>query len=91
MQFTLRAAGVLSSCGVSAKVSPQILLRLRPRIVWLMKDVIVGGGGLCPGRCFAALPRNLAPLWRWMEDLAVAAFYPRALGLAAFLELIYIP
>ena len=33
-QFTLRAAGVLSSCGVSAKVSPQILLRLRPRIVW---------------------------------------------------------
>ena len=33
-QFTLRAAGVLSSCGVSAKVSPQILLRLRPQIVW---------------------------------------------------------
>ena len=31
----LRAAGVLSSCGMSAKVSPQILLRLRPRIVGL--------------------------------------------------------
>ena len=48
-QFTLRAAGVLSSCGVSAKVSPQILLRLRPRIV-----------GLNEGRgCGGALSRSL--------------------------------
>ena len=74
---------------MSAKVSPQILLRLRPRIVWLMKDVVVGAFG--PFRCFAALPRNLAPLWGWMGGVAVAAFYPRALGLAVFLELIYIP
>ena len=37
-----------------------------------MKDVVVGG--FCPLRCFAALPRNLAPLWGWMGDLAVAAF-----------------
>ena len=48
-------------------------------------------GAFCPLRCFAALPRNHALLWGWMEDLAVAAFYSRALGLAAFLELIYIP
>ena len=88
-QFTLRAAGVLSSCGVSAKVSPQILLRLRPRIVWA--DEGRGCGGFCPLRCFAALPRNLAPLWGWMEVLAVAAFYPRALGLGAFSELFFIP
>ena len=54
-----------------------------------MKDVAEGDA--CPGRCFAALPRNLAPLWGWMGGVAVAAFYPRALGLAAFLELIYIP
>ena len=54
-----------------------------------MKDVVVGA--FCPGRCFAALPRNLAPLWGWMGGVAVAAFYPLALGLAAFLELIYIP
>ena len=89
MQFTLRAAGVLSSCGVSAKVSPQILLRLRPRIVWA--DEGRGCGGFCPLRCFAALPRNLAPLWGWTEVLAVAAFYPRALGLGAFSELFFIP
>ena len=45
----LRAAGVLSSCGVSAKVSPQILLRLRPQIV-----------GLNEGRgCGGALSRSL--------------------------------
>ena len=49
VQFTLRAAGVLSSCGVSAKASPQILLRLRPRIV-----------GLNEGRgCGGALSRSL--------------------------------
>ena len=54
-----------------------------------MKDVVAGT--FCPLRCFAALPRNLAPLWGWMEVLAVAAFYPRALGLVAFLELIFIP
>ena len=54
-----------------------------------MKDV--AEGDTCPGRCFAALPRNLAPLRGWMEVLAVAAFYPRALGLVAFLELIFIP
>ena len=54
-----------------------------------MKDVVVAA--FCPLRCFAALPRNLAPLWGWMEVLAVAAFYPRALGLVAFLELIFIP
>ena len=47
-----------------------------------MKDVVVGA--FCPLRCFAALPRNLAPLRGWMEVLAVAAFYPRALGLVAF-------
>ena len=52
---------------------------------------IVADGDTCPGRCFAALPRNLAPLWGWMGGVAVAAFYPRALGLAVFLELIYIP
>ena len=71
-QFTLRAAGVLSSCGVSAKVSPQILLRLRPRIVWA--DEGRSWRVFRPFRCFAALPRNLAPLWGWMGDLAVAAF-----------------
>ena len=54
-----------------------------------MKDVVVGA--FSPLRCFAALPRNLAPLWGWMEVLAVAVFYPRALGLVAFLELIFIP
>ena len=54
-----------------------------------MKDVVVGA--FSPLRCFAALPRNLAPLRGWMEVLAVAAFYPRALGLVAFLELIFIP
>jgi len=54
-----------------------------------MKDVVVGA--FCPLRCFAALPRNLAPLWGWMEVLVVVAFYPRALGLVAFLELIFIP
>ena len=41
-----------------------------------MKDVV--GRVFRPLRCFAALPRNLAPLWGWMEDLAVAAFYPFA-------------
>ena len=75
----LRAAGALSSCGMSAKVSPQILLRLRPRIVGLNEGR--GCGAFCPLRCFAALPRNLAPLWGWMEVLAVAAF----------LELFFIP
>jgi len=54
-----------------------------------MEDVVVGA--FCPLRCFAALPRNLAPLWVWMEVLAVVAFYLRALGLVAFLELIFIP
>ena len=54
-----------------------------------MKDVVVGA--FRPLRCFVALPRNLAPLWGRMEVLAVAAFYPRALGLVAFLELIFIP
>ena len=54
-----------------------------------MKDVVVGA--FSPLRCFAALPRNLTPLRGWMEVLAVAAFYPRALGLVAFLELIFIP
>ena len=54
-----------------------------------MKDVV--GRVFRPLRCFAALPRNLAPLWGWMEDLAVVAFYPRALGLVAFLELIFTP
>ena len=54
-----------------------------------MKDV--AEGALCPFRCFAALPRNLAPLWGWMEDLAVAVFCPRALGLVAFSELFFIP
>ena len=66
-------------CGMSAKVSPQILLRLRPRIVGLNEGR--GCGAFCPLRCFAALPRNLAPLWGWMEVLAVAAF----------LELFFIP
>ena len=57
-QFTLRAAGVLSSCGVSAKVSPQILLRLRPRIVGLHEGR--GCGGLLSPSLFrgaAAKPR----------------------------------
>ena len=54
-----------------------------------MKDVV--GRVFRPLRCFAALPRKLAPLWGWMEVLAVAAFNPRALGLVAFLELIFIP
>ena len=49
-----------------------------------MKDV--AEGVFCPLRCFAALPQNLAPLWGWMEVLAVVAFYPRALGLIAFLS-----
>ena len=74
---------------MSAKVSPQILLRLRPRIVGLNEGR--GCGAFCPLRCFAALPRKLALLWGWMEVLAVATFYPRALGLVAFLELIFIP
>ena len=54
----IRAAGVLSSCGVSAKVSPQILLRLRPRIVWA--DEGRGCGDLLSPslfRGFAAKPR----------------------------------
>lgn len=55
----------------------------------LMKDVV--GRVFRPLRCFAALPRKLALLWGWMEVLAVATFYPRALGLVAFLELIFIP
>lgn len=38
---------------MSAKVSPQILLRLRPRIVGLNEGR--GCGVPCPGRCFAAL------------------------------------
>ena len=67
---------------MSAKVGPQILLRLRPRIVWA--DEGRGCGGFCPLRCFAALPRNLAPLWGWMEVLAVAAFYPVLWGWAPF-------
>ena len=54
-----------------------------------MKDV--AEGAFCPGRCFAPLARNHALLWGWMEVLAVAAFYPGALGLVAFLELISIP
>ena len=54
-----------------------------------MKDVVVAA--FSPLRCFAALPRNFAPLWGWMEVLAVAAFYPRALVLVAFLEPIFIP
>ena len=53
-----RAAGVLSSCGVSAKVSPQILLRLRPRIVWADEERSWSG---IPSpslfRDFAAKPR----------------------------------
>ena len=51
----------------------------------------VAEGAFCPFRCFAPLARNLAPLWGWMEDLAVAAFCPRALGLGAFLERFFIP
>ena len=43
-----------------------------------MKDV--AEGTFCPGRCFAPLARNLAPRWGWMEDLAVAAFYPFAVS-----------
>ena len=54
-----------------------------------MKDVV--GRVFRPLRCFAALPRNLAPLWGWMEDLAVVAFYPRALGLGALSEPLFIP
>ena len=75
---------------MSAKVSPQILLRLRPRIVWA--DEERGCGGLLSPslfRGFAAKPR--ATLGVDGGGVAVAAFYPRALGLAAFLELIYIP
>ena len=41
-----------------------------------MKDVVVGA--FCPLRCFAALPRNLAPLWGWMGDAVVAESYPFA-------------
>ena len=48
------AAGVLSSCGVSAKVSPQILLRLRPRIVWADE------GRSWPGIPFLSLFRGFA-------------------------------
>ena len=51
-----------------------------------MKNVV--GRAFRPLRCFATLPRKLALLWGWMEVLAVATFYPRALGLVAFLELI---
>ena len=81
--------GVLPSCGVSAKVSPQILLRLRPRIVGLNEGCSwLGIPSLSLFRGFAA---KGALLWGWMEVLAVAAFYPRALGLVAFLELIFIP
>ena len=54
-----------------------------------MKDVV--GWVFHPLRCFAALPRKLALLWGWMEDLAVVAFYPRALGLVALPELTFIP
>ena len=54
-----------------------------------MKDMVVGA--ICPLRCFAGLPRNLAPLWDEGEDGVAAVFYPRALGLVAFSELIYIP
>ena len=80
-QFTLRAAGVLSSCGVSAKVSPQILLRLRPQIVWA--DEGRGWWGALSRslfRGFAAKPRAALGI---EGDLVVTAFYPllfRAFG-----------
>ena len=54
-----------------------------------MKDV--AEGAFCPGRCFAALPRKARYFGDGWGGVAVAAFYPRALGLAVFLELIYIP
>ena len=84
-----RAAGVLSSCGVSAKVSPQILLRLRPRIVWA--DEGRGWWGALSRslfRGFAAKPRAALGI---EGDLVVTAFYPRALGLGAFSELFFFP
>ena len=57
-QFTLRAAGVLSSCGMSAKLGPQILLRLRPRIVGLNEGRGCGGAlSRSLFRGFAAKPR----------------------------------
>ena len=68
VQFTLRAAGVLSSCGVSAKVSPQILLRLRPRIVWA--DEGRGCGGLLSRSLFRGFAAKGAPLWGWIGDEA---------------------
>ena len=55
----------------------------------LMKDVVVGA--FCPFRCFAPLARNHALLWDTGEDRVAAVFCPRALGLVAFLELIFIP
>lgn len=63
-QFTLRAAGVLSSCGVSAKVSPQILLRLRPWIVWLNEGR--GWWGLLSRSLFRGFTAKGALLWGWM-------------------------
>ena len=79
VQFTLRAAGVLSSCGVSAKVSPQTLLRLRPRIVWLNEGRGCGGL-LSPSlfRGFAAKPRATLGM-------------DGGFGCCCLLELIYIP
>ena len=46
-----------------------------------MKDVVVGA--FCPGRCFAALPRNLALLWGWMGAWLLRLLIPllfRAFG-----------
>ena len=74
---------------MSAKVSPQILLRLRPRIVWA--DEGRGWSGIPSPSLFRGFAAKGASLWGWMGGVAVAAFYPRALGLAVFLELIYIP
>ena len=40
---------------------------------------------------FRGFAAKCAPLWDEGEDRVAAVFYPRALGLVAFSELIYIP
>ena len=50
-------------CGMSAKVSPQILLRLRPRIVGLNEGR--GWWGLLSPSLFRGFAAKCAPLWGW--------------------------
>ena len=63
-------------CGVSAKVSPQILLRLRPRIVWA--DEGRSWSGIPSPSLFRGFAAKGALLWGWMGGVAVATPYPFA-------------